>query len=367
MTNLSIPDRNAGFAAAQEQVWGFDKRTGIDSRNYFAPGAKIFYVDPNNTLATDAGNLGADPTVPLATVAAAIELCRDHQGDTIVLGASDAWQYAPRLYRPTEIVESVTIPPSRGGIRIVGASTNPFGVCWSPADDGEAAITVHAIDVLIEGIAFYPVGVTNTIGIVSEWNLLTNLYGENLTVRRCFFESGLDYGIQLDFSWYCQVYDCWFDAVAVSAIHNLNALGDPDYISICNNTFQICPIAIGLGDTDNAIIANNRLMYCATGISINGGNECIVQNNVIHTSIDNGVVAIDGESSDDCVIHGNVITGDPTGTRNFIDLTGGADNMVSDNWLSCNIVQYDTTCTGGAGDAWVNNHCTNGDTAAPPT
>ena len=363
--SLNIPDRNAGVATGQDQVWGFNKNTGIDSRQYFAPGSKIFCADPNNPQATDAGNLGQDPTVPLATIAAAVTLCRDHMGDTIIVGANDWWQYAPQTHRPTPIAETITIPEGKGGIRIVGASTNPLGVAWSTQTASDVAITVHAVDVLIEGFCFYP-DAANCIGILTEWVGAAN-FGENLTVRRCFFESGLDYGIQLDYSWYCYIYDNYFDGVNVAAIHNLNVEGDPDYLSVTNNVFNGCAIAVNLGTTRGTIIENNKIVSCPTGISMNGGLTCTVTNNVINTTVGSGVVAIDAAGNSECVIHGNVINGDPAGANNFIDLTGGSDNIVSDNWLACTIAQYDTTCSDATSGAWVNNHCTDGDTVLPPT
>ena len=359
---LNIRDRNAGFAAGQEQVWGFDARTGIDSRSYFAPGAKIFYVDQNNTLAVDAGNLGENPTVPLATVAAAIVLCRDHQGDTIVVGANDAWQYAPQTYRPLPVTESVTIPMDKGGIRIVGSSTNPLGVSWTPAGASEVAITVHAVDVIIEGFCFIP-EFANCIGILCEWGSAAS-YGENLTVRHCFFESSLDYGIQYDFSWYCYVYQNYFDGINVAAIHNLAVEGDPDYLSVTGNVFDGCAIALDLDGTDNMIVENNKFTDCPVGIAMNGSDECTVVDNIFNDPA--ATVAIDMAASDANAIHGNIINGDPTGTNNFIDATGSADNIVSDNFLACTIAQYDVTCSDATSGAWVNNHCTDGDTVLPP-
>lgn len=364
---MNIRDRNAGLAAWQEQVWGFSRATGIDSQSYLAPGAHVIYVDPNNAQATDAGNLGRDPTVPLATVARAITLCRDHQGDTIVVGANDAWNYAPQTYRPTIIQESVTIPLNRGGIRIVGAAPNPFGVCWEPANDSEAAITVHAIDVLIEGICFYTPDVSSCTGILAEWDSTASHYGENLTVRNCVFSSPLDYGIDLDYTWYCQIYNCYFEAVT-AGIRDLSVEGDPDYLVVANNKFNGCVEAMALDSTDEMVITGNYIADCPTGISMDNSTDSVVNGNFINTTIGSGTVAIDGEGATDCVIHGNVIVGDPTGTRNFIDLTGGATNMVSDNWLSCTLAQYaaPNTCADGAADVWVNNHCQDGDTVANP-
>jgi len=308
-------DRNAGFAAGQRQVWGFDKDTGIDSKSYLAPGARIFYVDPNNAQATDFGNLGEDPTVPLATVARALVLCRDHMGDTIVIAANDAWQYSPHN-RPLPVAESVVIPVTRGGIRIVGASTNPLGVQWQAAASNGTCITVRAMDVFIEGIAFVqPAGLANTTGVFLEWTGVA--LGENATVRGCVFND-LDYGISGDYSWYNQIYNNRFESINVAAIFNTSVTGDMDFETIHDNTFLDNALAISLPTSDGNFIYNNRVF------------------------------------------------GDATGTNNFINLTGGADNLVSDNFLACTIAQYDVTCSDSTSGAWINNHCTNGDTTAPP-
>jgi len=317
MGNWNVRDRNAGFADGQEQVWGFDTRTALSSLSFFAPGAKVFYVDPNNAQAIDFGNLGEDPTVPLATVTAAIVLCRAYMGDTIVVGANDAWQYAAGV-RNTPIVESLVIPAAKGGIRIVGASPNPMACTWSAAADNEYAITVNATDVLIEGLCFYPLDtLANTSGIASYWDGATD-YGENLTVRNCFFDTSLDYGIALDFSWYARIYNNHFDNVSVAAIHNLSVEGDPDYSQIYHNSFDDCAIAVDFPTTDF------------------------------------------------CYIFANRIHGTPAGVRNYfvIDDGGGSANLVSDNWFGCTLAQYAVTCEGGGNGAWVNNHCIDGDTVA---
>jgi len=223
---LNIPDRNAGFAAAQAQVVGFGKETAIDSKIYGAPGSKIFYVDPNNAQAVNFGNTGEDKTVPLATIAAAVTLTRDHMGDTIVVASNDAWQYAPQTNRPIQVIESVVIPSTKGGIRIVGESTTPWGVAWSPAGAGETALTIHAIDVVVEGFAFYT-SFANCDAILVEWDGVTT-YGENATIRGNYFETSMDNAISLDFSWFGQIYGNYFDANTV-AILNLSVGGDPDY------------------------------------------------------------------------------------------------------------------------------------------
>jgi len=313
---MNVPDRNAGFARGQAQVWGFGKDTAIDSMSYGPPGAKIFYVDRNNAQAVDFGNLGEDPTVPLATVAAAVALCRSHYGDTIILAGNDAWQYAPHN-RPLPIAESLVIPATKGGIRIVGASTNPFGVQWQAGADNEACITIHAIDVLIEGIAFVqPVPLAGTTGITGVWGGAN--FGENFTVRRCYFV-GLDYGITTDYSWYCQIYSNYFNHIDVAAILNLTIMArEADFETIHDNTFLDCALAISLPNVEGNFIYNNRIFGA----------------------------------------HG--------GALNFINTTGGGGNLVSDNWLSCTVAEYATTCGDGGTDVWCRNHCSDGETVGNP-
>jgi len=311
---MNVFDRNAGFAAGQAQVLGFDKDTGIDSKSYGAPGSKIFYVDPNNSQAVDLGNLGEDPTVPLATIQYAVtNLVRDHMGDTIYVGGNDAWQYAPGN-RPLPIQESVVIPPTKGGIRIVGVSTNPLGVLWEAAANNGTCLTIDAIDVLVEGFAFVEDNFTNTTGIFIEWTNGTTEAGENATVRNCYFYD-LDYGISLDFCWYNQIYNCRFETCAVAAIANLGITGDPDYLSLHNCDFFANAIALDLNDTD------------------------------------------------DCFIHDNRFTvPDPTAlTATMIDLAGGSNSQVANNYLSCTTAQADVIAPKDANDFWVYNHCTDGE------
>ena len=325
----NIRDRNAGFAAAQAQVWGFSTATGIDSRSYFAPGAKIFYVDPNNVSATDAGNLGEDPTVPLATVAAAVALVRPYQGDTVVLGMNDDWQYSASL-RNTSIAESLVIPGTVGGFRIVGAGTNPLSVMWEPAGTGEFCITVHACDVLIEGIGFTGNNDFSGNGIYAEWDGVT-LFGENLTVRNCLFDDSIDIGIQLEFSWYGQIYNNWFTGCDQYGIYTDAGGSGCSYTDIHHNWF-----------TD-----------IVTGaISLLGGadDNNIHHNHIYNTAAQNGAAA----------------------TNEGINLTGGGDSLVHHNVLSCLLPvpangDYDDFNTAAATDAWIQNLCMNGPSTTNPT
>jgi hypothetical protein len=358
-----VGDYNRGYTPGSPQVWGFSAATGVESGMFGAPGAKRFYVDPNHPLATDPGNLGENPTVPLATVQAAVDLCRDHMGDTIFVAGNDDWIHAPHN-RTVPILESVVVPYTKGGIRIVGVSSNPRGVCWSPAATGEAALTVDAIDVLIEGFCFQPVaGVANAIGIFARWDSTSNYYGDNLTVRGCHFSSGLDHGIVLDFSYYTQIYGNYFDGAAVADIVNTGVIGDPDFLIVCDNVFRDVLTAMDLPSTDYMVIEGNKVLNGANGLIMSLGMNNIIQRNKFITD----TVAISGRSANDNIISGNEIDSTPAGVDNFIDLAGGTGNLVADNWLACTILQYDTTCSDGASGVWVRNHCQDGETAANPT
>lgn len=326
--STNVRDRNAGFAAAQAQVWGFDTRTGIDSKSYFAPGAKIFYVDPNNAQAVDVGNLGEDPTVPLATAAAAVALVRPYQGDTIALGMNDDWQYSAAL-RNTSIAESLVIPATTGGFRIVGAGTNPLSVMWEPAGAGEFCITVHACDVLIEGIGFTGNNDFAGNGIYAEWDGAT-LFGENLTVRNCLFDDSIDTAIQLEYSWYCQIYNNWFNECDLYGVYVDPAGSGADYCQIYRNWFH----RIG-----------------TSALALRGTGHCDVGWNVIYNANAQGGAAATDEG---------------------IDTTGGSCNSVHHNTLSCLLPvpangDYDDLCTSAATDAWVHNYCLDGPSVTRPT
>jgi len=279
--------------------------------------ARVVYVDPNFVGVSD-GRDGTDPNEPLQTVTTALTKCRAYCNDTIIVAANSDWTYGDTdVGRAVEINEEVivTVP----GVRIVGlAPPSALGVYWKPVTASGVCITVHAMDVLIEGFCFWEDVLATPIGILSEWDGDT-MWGDNLTVRNCCFETGLAYGIQLDFAYNCDIHHNYFEGISVAAIHSLDVEGDPDYAVIHNNIFNGCTAAIDL------------------------------------------------EDSGDCTIFENYIYGTAGGTNNFIDLTGGGRNMVANNFLACTIAQYDTTCSDATSGAWLYNHCTDGSPVAPPT
>jgi len=275
----------------------------------------VFYVDPNAAGVSDLRD-GTDPEGPLATVTKALTLCRAYQNDTIIVAPSSYWTHANTAAgRPLPVREEVTV--STPGVRIVGLMpSGVMGVPWLVTQNGGVAITVNATSVLIEGFNFWEDVYTTPTAISAFWN--SPPYGDNMVVRNCFFGDGLDYGIRLDFAYNTYIYDNTFQEIAVAAINSNDLVNDPDYTFIYNNRFNYNAAAIDLEDVSR------------------------------------------------CMIYNNMINGDGAGTNNFIDLTGGANNFVANNYLACTIPQYDVTCSDAGSGAWIGNYCTNGPTAAPP-
>jgi hypothetical protein len=284
----------------------------------------VFYVDPNHVDANDARD-GTNPTAPLATVAQAITLCQDYRGDVILISPNDASPYGQTVAgRLTPVTESVTVDVA--GIRIVGAANaTSQGVFWTPATAGGTCITVDAMDVSIEGIAFQ--GNSGGVGVSATW--ITDGDGDNLTVRYCHFDDNIDTGIGIDFSWYAQLYGNMFECDEYG-IEALGAEGNPAYGHIYDNWFyDVGTSAMGLADTDRMLIERNWI-YVSD--------------------------AVNGAAS----------------ANRMINLTNGARNMVANNWLSCLLPapangDYDDCNTAGTLDAWIQNMCLDGPSVTNPT
>lgn len=314
---------NPWFPGQVGGVEGTDEETGLRVH----PTGTVFYVDSNYPGADD-GRDGTDPTAPLLTVEAALAKCQDHRGDMIVVGANDAWQYGGGAADyTTEIAESVTVDVQ--GVTIRGlAPSGALGVEWEPAAAGETCITVHALDVLIEGFCFMAPSGGNAI--YAEWDG-SDLFGENLTVRHCFFGEDVDTAIQLEYAWNSEIYDCIFQYCDEYGIYVDPAGSGAAYNRIHDNIFHNCAKAIAGRGLEDSQIWHNFFF---------------------NTDAQGGAAATDV----------------------FIDLTnvGASRNIVADNYFSCLLPvpangDYDDTCTAGTTDAWINNHCMDGPTVDNPS
>lgn len=322
---MGVGYRPLGLGQPQAGVLGcWDTRR---EGRLFAEDCRVMYVQPNHPLATDLGNAGEDPGTPFATVQAAINRCRPYTGDTVYVGGNDGWIYgggAPTWNTLVQESAVLNVP----GVRLVGVAPG-LGVYWTAAAAGQFCLTVTALDCLIEGFAFYGGGVAGGCnGIYAEWDGAT-LFADNVVIGNCFFDDAIDTAIQLEYVWYGRIFDCVFQECDDYGIY-VDPLGSAaDYCNIHDNHF----LDIG-----------------TSAMALNGcGNTTIFRNSVFNSNAVGGGAATD----------------------EGIDLTGGADNMVYDNYLSCILPaaapgDYDDLNTAGAGDAWINNHCLNGDAVTNP-
>lgn len=307
-------------------VPGTDNERGLRSDAH----GTVFYVDPNATGVSDARD-GTDPEAPLATVAQALTLCQAYRGDVIAVMANGAWTYAAGVNRTLPVAEEVeiTVP----GVRLVGVfPSSSVGVVWTPASDGGTCITVSAIDVTIEGFIFSE-GATYTgcTAIYCEWDGAT-LYGENLTVRNCYFDDTVDIAIQLEYSWYCDIHHNIFSQCDTYGVYADAAGSGTAYNQIHHNWFQ---------DIDGT-----------AAIALLGGSDDneVFENRIYNQDAENGAVA----------------------TNQGINTTGGTRNFVHHNTLSCLLPvpangDYDDFCTAAASDAWIQNYCLDGPSVTNPT
>lgn len=313
-----------GQMPAVDEPWGF-RGVRREVRNVRSD-SRIFYVDPNNTLASDS-NSGEDPMYPLLTITQGVTNCRAYKGDGVYVLSNDGWIYGSGT--SDIIAETVVVPGTKPGISIVGVGAGSIGVYWSPAAAGETCLTINALDVTVEGFCFTGDG-SAANGIATEWDGAT-LFGENIIIRNCAFADDIDAAISLEYSWYCTVHDCVFWECDTYGIYVDVAGSGIAYARIYDNIFHDCGTA---------------------AISLLGGCD---YNHIYRNSIYNSSAQAAAAAANE-----------------GINTTGGARNQVHDNTFSCLLPvpangDYDDLNTAAATDAWSNNHCMNGLATTAPT
>ena len=308
----------------QMGVPGSDVELGLRSHSI----GSVFYVDPNHLDASDA-NDGTDPDHPLLTVAEAITCCEAHHGDTIAVMANGGYQFANSAdgYQTT-IAEEVTLDVA--GVRLVGiAPAGTVGVVWEPVTAAGlgTCITVTAVDCLIEGFTFQG-GTPGGRAIYAEWNGTTT-FADNVIVRHCMFDPDIDIGIELEFVYFADIHDCWFQQCDTYGIYTDAAGSASAYCSIHDNWFQDAAAAMSIAEADSFAIFHNYIFNTtaqAAGAAANVG----------------------------------------------INTGSGGHNIVFDNYFSCLLPvpangDWDNMNSGDSTDAWVGNHCMNGLAVTIPT
>jgi len=286
---------------------------------------KVLYVDPNFPGTSDQRD-GTDPSAPLTTVQAAIDLCTDYAGDVIVVMQNANWDYAGGTVYTTGITEEVML--DKAGVRLVGLSPGNFGVPWTPASNGGTCITVEAMDCCIEGFAFWQGAYAGCDAIYAEWDGAT-MFGENLVVRYCSFLDTVDKAIQIEYGWYNDIHHNLFYECDEHAIFVDPGGSGTAYNTIHDNVFHDCAVAMALQNCDGTHIYGNS-------------------------------------------IYNTNAQGAGAATDEGIDTTGGTGNQIYNNYFSCLLPvpaagDWNDLNTAAASDAWINNHCMDGDTVTNPT
>lgn len=316
--------RQAPWYPGMTGVFGSDNETGL--RTHCT--GSIFYVDPNFPGTSDDRD-GTNPTNPLTTVAAAIDLCQPFRGDVIVVMDNSMWMYSDggqgvaTAQYTTRLNEEVTVDVS--GVRLVGLSAGTVGVLWSPAQNGGTCITVTGTNVIIEGFVFDDGQYTGCNAIYAEWDGAT-MFADNLTVRNCTFYNSVVNAIELEHIYSSDIHHNVFDACTYGIY--ADQAGSGLYLTtIHHNSFFNCVTgAMWLGDSDQGAVYNNR---------------------IYNTDAESVAAA----------------------TNEGINTTGGGRNMVCDNYFSCRLLGaggWADLNSGAASDAWIGNSLIDGVAVTTP-
>lgn len=302
---LTLPEsvRNAMGNAGFYRGWG---------------GGNNLFVDPNSPNASDA-NSGLSADKPLATIQQAVTNAEAMNGDNIWVIQNDGWQYGSATENP--LIEAVVIPATKPGLHLIGAGHGSMGVNWSAGVTGTFCLTINAIDTVVDGFNFWGDPV-DCHGIFCNWTSPTT-FGENAVIRNCTFADSIGIGIQMEYSWYNQVYGCHFQECDEYGIYVDPAGGGVSYAQIHDNFFDDCAYAMALDDADNCDIYDNR-------------------------------------------IYNSLAQATGTATNRGLNTAAGSSNMVVNNHFSCLLVNYDDFNSASATDAWINNHVINGNPTARP-
>jgi len=280
-------------------------------------GGHVIHVNQKHANASDA-NTGLNANYPLSTIQQGVDNGRAMSGDTILVLQNDGWTYGSDT--SDNIVENVTIPWTKPGLQLIGICPGSMGVNWSPTGTASFALIIQAMDTHVAGFNFWDDG----DGIYCDWDGTTSgTYGENVVINNCTFGQGMDTAIQLEYSWYAKIENCHFNGLDSYGIVVSTSGSGISYASINDNWFQECAIAMTLGEIDSSNIYNNR-----------------IYNNDAMTS--------------------------GTGIGDGLITSAGTYNIISDNYFSCLLCNWDNFNSGDTTDAWINNHCLDGLATSTP-
>jgi hypothetical protein len=154
-------------------VRGSDVPLGLST----APGRKVFYVDHDSPMASDA-NDGTDPANPKLTIQSAVDSPWLVAGDVIVVGpattmpAGAVKQYAAiSTYNYTEnVVVANTRPPF---VHLMASGASRFQVVWGSANTALPTLTLQVAGWVVSGFKFDGPATSSSIRVTDLGNDIT--------------------------------------------------------------------------------------------------------------------------------------------------------------------------------------------------
>ncbi len=302
---LLNPNRMAQWLNTKEVI-GPEAGIGPPSRVLGQQGAArdIYYVDATYGVA---GNDGRDPRAPMLTIQAAFDAVGD--GDLILVAPGG---YSETLTTPTYGIQDVTVMGLNGG-------GLPRGATIVAADNGAPALDMRTNRWRISGFTFI-----NPTAVLGGQQLVAGAIRLNMDAASPTAGDSYSPDTLID--------NCLFVGAGVG----INFIGAPFWVTIEDNEFFSCTVAITCGDSSVAI-----------------PYRCRVVRNVFRActqSIDMAFFAARGFNAS--LIEGNYFFANNQGDNARIDLTGGRENLVVGNYLddAANAASY----LGGTNDMWNN-------------
>jgi len=271
------------------------------------PGSpNVWFVDSNKTSAVTGSGYNWDDA--FLTIAEAVSAASAQ--DTILIKGTDN---ADSDSNPVnDYSESVTIPATKPGLKIIGMGAGPEGVKWTVGTAEGIILTINAIDCVVENIRFRPNGATSGSAIWLAKNAALTENANGAQIRNCIFRSTTE--------------------TALAGIHTEGA----NDVVIENNVFTSVATAVLQSTTPNSV-----------------SYRMIVKNNFVDDKCTNGFV-IDGRS---CLFDSNQFAG--AGLTMILDTTAssgtGSYNVIRNHIFK--VTAYETNCTGCATDDWWFNYC----------
>lgn len=274
---------NQGFQGAWSGPHGF---SGVRQSAYSgAQQIPPVYVNPGHAAATDVGNDGQDPRVPLATITRAIALAVEHM--TIIV--------------QDDVAEVVVIPNTAPpNCSIVAGGGTPYQVAWAPGAGAATALTIRQAGWLIEGFLFNNSALGTSICI--EWVSATGIVGNRTTIR----------GNRFDGLW--------------QGLYGIQLFGAPFDTTIIGNEFR-----------EQRSGANTAYAICVTDSSDANPYMCTILNNLFWEN-DNHIGSLGNDKSFNLSVFKNNVFHDGVliPAALLLDLRGGSqgENIVVDNYFS---------------------------------